>query len=288
MNKLVNACATCASTFDSITAPLSEKPLLPGRDLHCCGRSVCSRCLNQNKRYETYCPYCQITTEPSLLPQGLKDPPPYSTVDSRLPLSRNRADDELPAYSEHRPVQSPVEKSSSQPAEDVLHFVRPNDSLHSLGLAYGVPLNALRKTNSIYSDHLVQARKTILIPGEYYKGGVSLSAQPIEGEEEEARKNKLRRFQVATKVSEYVFQHDLASALILIVLTSIPPTLRYDVAQLYLKNADWILEAAIEAYREDEQWEKDHPLEAKQNMRKGKNSRDAGMRRFVGSSTTVR
>ncbi|PPJ49733.1 hypothetical protein CBER1_02861 [Cercospora berteroae] len=240
---MATACATCASRFDSPLDPVSEKPLLPGRDLDCCGRAICSRCLNQNKRYETYCPYCQITTEPSLLPQGLKDPPAYS--DDRLPPRRTVLDDEPPAYSEHQPVQPLLEKQNHKVAEDVLHFLTPNDSMSSLSLAYGVPIDALRKTNNVFADHLIQGRKTVLIPGEYYKGGVSLSPQPIESEEEELKKNKIRRWQVACKVAEY------------------------DVAQLYLKNAEWDLQAAIDAYRDDEQWEKDHPLEAKQ-QKKGK------------------
>lgn len=67
---------------------------------------------------------------------------------------------------------------------------------------------------------------------------------------------------------------------------SVPVSLRYDVALLYLKNADWNLDAAIDAYKEDEQWEKAHPLEA-QSQKKGKNAKDVGMRRFVGASTTV-
>jgi hypothetical protein len=49
------------------------------------------------------------------------------------------------------------------------------------------------------------ARRTVLIPGEYYKGGVSLSPRPVEGEEEEARKGKIRRWMVACKVAEWVF-----------------------------------------------------------------------------------
>lgn len=203
------SCATCAKSFDSPSKSLSEKPLLPGRYLYCCGRSICSRCLNQNKRYETYCPYCQITTEPSLLPQGLKDPPAYSsdddrpTASSRTRFDTDRDDDELPAYSSHSYTRPPPEKSSNdEPAPDVLHFLTPNDSIHSLSLAYGVPMNALRNTNSIYSDRLLQGRRTILIPGEYYKGGVSLSPRPIEGEEQEARKNKIRRWMVACKVIE--------------------------------------------------------------------------------------
>lgn len=263
---MVSACATCASRFDSPLDPLSEKPLLPGRDLDCCGRSICVRCLNQNKRYETYCPYCQISTQPSLLPQGLKDPPAYSSLDSRLPPSRTTDEDELPAYSEHQAVQAPPEKAShSDDAEDVLHFLTPNDTISSLSLAYGVPISALRKTNNVYADHLIQGRKTILIPGEHYKGGVSLSPQPLESEEEELKKNKLRRWQVACKVAEY------------------------DVALMYLKNADWDLDSAIDAYRDDDQWEKDHPLQAQEHAKKGKRSAGSvGRRRFLGSSSGSR
>ena len=72
------------------------------------------------------------------------------------------------------------------------------------------------------------------------------------------------------------------------MLTSVPPSLRYDVALLYLKNADWDLDAAIDAYREDEQWEKDHPLEAQQQATKGKSASSVGRRRFLGSSSSAR
>jgi hypothetical protein len=65
-------------------------------------------------------------------------------------------------------------------------------------------------------------------------------------------------------------------------------SLRYDVATLYLEQSDWDLEAAIEAYREDERWEKEHPLEAKSRTKKGKAAKDAGMRRFVGGSGSVK
>lgn len=202
---MAKACATCASAFDSPLDPVSEKPLLPGRELECCGRSICSRCLNANKRYESYCPYCQVSSQPSLLPQGLRDPPAYSSLNGSRPQpSRPPLDDEeLPAYSEHQAVQPPAEKPRhEQPTEDVLHFVKPDDSINALALAYGVPVNVLRKTNNIFSDHLIQGRKTILIPGEYYKGGVSLSPQPLEGEEEEIKKNKTRRWMMACKVAE--------------------------------------------------------------------------------------
>ncbi|KAI7552257.1 hypothetical protein KC331_g2012 [Hortaea werneckii] len=271
---MVHACATCASTFDHPFDPASEKPLLVGRDLPCCGRSICSRCLNQNKRYETYCPYCQITTDPSsLLPQGLRDPPAYDTAanEKKLPESeepnRHDPDDVLPAYSEHHTNPSPLPSEKHPPhhhdlpAQDVLHFVTPNDSIRSLSLAYQIPIPALRKSNNIYSDHLLQARRTVLIPGEYYKAGVSLSPRPVEGEEEEIRKGKVRRWMMGCKVAEY------------------------DVALLYLEQAAWDVQTAIEAYRDDEAWEAAHPLEADEKAKsKGKSAKSVGMRRFVGSS----
>lgn len=93
--------------------------------------------------------------------------------------------------------------SRAEDAEDVLHFLDPTqDTIPSLSLRYGVPHEALRRTNGLFADHLLAARRTVLIPGEYYKGGVSLSPRPVEGEEEEIRKAKVRKWMVACKVAE--------------------------------------------------------------------------------------
>lgn len=196
-----DACATCAQVYSTP----SEKPLFPGRTLPCCNRTICARCLNQNKRYETYCPYCQITTAPSSLPQGLRDPPAYSSLQQEQANGTSSLDasgeEELPPYDAGSYTGNKSDAKAA-PAEDVLHFVAPGDSMRSLALAYGVPIDALRKTNNIYSDHLVQARKTLLIPGEFYKAGVSLSPRPLESEEEEIKKNKVRRWMMACKVAE--------------------------------------------------------------------------------------
>jgi hypothetical protein len=109
-------------------------------------------------------------------------------------------------YSAHNTLHQPAEKPKAGLAEsapDVLHFVDPNnDTISSLSLRYGVPTEALRRTNGLFADHLLAARRTILIPGEYYKGGVSLSPRPLEGEEEEIRKGKVRKFMVGCKVAE--------------------------------------------------------------------------------------
>jgi hypothetical protein len=83
----------------------------------------------------------------------------------------------------------------------------------------------------------------VIIPRQYYKDGVSLSPRPIEGEEEEARKAKIRRWMVTCKVHEY------------------------DIALLYLEQADYDLQLAMEAYFADEEWERTHPAEA---ARRGK------------------
>jgi len=54
----------------------------------------------------------------------------------------------------------------------------------------------------------------------------------------------------------------------------------YDVALLYLQQVDYDLEAAIEAYKDDERWEKEHPMEASKG--KGKTGHNVGKRRFTG------
>lgn len=120
--------------------------------------------------------------------------------------------------------------------EDTLHFLDHNhDTITSLSLRYGVPAQALRRTNNLTSDHLLLARRTVLIPGEFYKGGVSLSPRPVEGEEEELRRSKIRRFMTSTKVSDY------------------------DIALLYLEQSGYDLQAAVDAYFADEAWEREHP-----------------------------
>lgn len=66
-------------------------------------------------------------------------------------------------------------------------------------------------------------------------------------------------------------------------MRSVAPRYRYDVALLYLQQADYDLEKAIEAYKADEQWEKDHPMQA---IKKGKSkaTQNIGKRRWFGGS----
>ncbi|CAF9928645.1 hypothetical protein IMSHALPRED_007713 [Imshaugia aleurites] len=186
-----------------------------------------------------------VSSGPSSLPQSLRDPPAYSPPPSPHPAHTTLASPpdskEPPAYSALDVSILPDRNSptsSEPPAEDVLHFLNPShDTLLSLSLRYGVPQDALRRKNGLFADHLLAARRTILIPGEFYKGGVSLSPEPMESEEEVIRKAKVRRFQTTCKVSEY------------------------DVALLYLQQSDYNFDLAVEAYLADEKWEKEHPME---------------------------
>ena len=147
-----------------------------------------------------------MSSVPSSLPQRLKEPPSYTSVSpSRL--------SEIPTAPP--PYVAPANGSSStdeksglaeseKPPNYTLHFLNhEHDSIASLSLRYGVPASALRRANNVHSDHLLLGRKTILIPGEFYKRGVSLSPQPIDGEEEELRKAKIRRFMTSCKIYDY-------------------------------------------------------------------------------------
>ncbi|KAG6112854.1 hypothetical protein E4U13_004092 [Claviceps humidiphila] len=158
---------------------------------------------------------------------ALTTPPPYSPT----------AQESFKPKDPEKQVSGPGGLEKDDGAEDdVLHFLNHDvDSVTSLSFRYGVPAAALRRANNLTSDHLLWGRRTICIPSKYYKGGLSLSPRPVDGEEEETRKNKIRRFMTACKVSDY------------------------DVAVLYLEQSHYDLGVSVEAYRGDEAWEREHP-----------------------------
>lgn len=139
----------------------------------------------------------------------------------------------------YRPADEKSKEADPRPP-DTLHFVHPTeDTIPSLSLRYNVPAHVLRAHNKLASDHLVPARRTLLIPGSHYPSGVSLRPRPVEGEEEEARKAKIRRWMVACKCVDY------------------------EVAELYLGQTGYDLGTAVERFLADEAWEKEHPMEGK-------------------------
>jgi hypothetical protein len=194
---LITECSICANSPTDLY--LDEKSGQPGvamRQFQCCRRTICPICLDKQPRFEEYCPYCQNTGS-LLKPSGESSMFSFNSL-IHEPSTK-------PSKNNQTQRREPQDPEKAEDAPDVLHFVDPaKDTVDLLSIRYGVPSAVLRKMNGIYADNLLAARKTVLISGEYYKGGVSLSPRPIEGEEMEIKKNKIRRFMVACKVAELV------------------------------------------------------------------------------------
>ncbi|KAG6007090.1 hypothetical protein E4U21_006352 [Claviceps maximensis] len=197
--------------------------------------------LPKNPRFSTYCPYCQISNSPTSLPQRLRDPPSYTLLPPSSTTTTAISTSTPPPYTTSGTRTEPLGTEKKQGfgdddgANDVLHFLNHDlDSITSLSFRYEVPATVLRRANHLTSDHLLGGRRTICIPGRYCKGGVSLSPRPVDGEAEERRKSKIRRFMTSCKVSDY------------------------DVAVLYLEQSDYDLRLSVEAYIGDEAWEREH------------------------------
>ncbi|RMZ78399.1 hypothetical protein DV738_g3917, partial [Chaetothyriales sp. CBS 135597] len=118
---------------------------------------------------------------------------------------------------------------------DVTHHLSAEDTIVSLSLMYRVPVSVLRQHNRLATDGLVAGRKTVAIPRSHYSGQ-ALSREP--DAEEEERKKTLRRWMVATKCAEY------------------------EVGVVYLRANGYSLDRAVDAYRGDEQWERENPIKA--------------------------
>lgn len=228
----IDTCCTCATLLTDTKVPYSEeseKPILFQRTLECCDRIICASCQYHNPRFQTYCPFCQISSGENSIPAtGLRLPPAYSGGEE----DRKRLKDDLPpAYA----TATMISTASNPPPQtkDTVHYLSRDDSIQSVSLAYQVPAPILRSHNGIFDDHLLAARKWILIPQTHYRGP-PLSTPP--DPEEEERKNKVRRWMVATKCPEY------------------------NIATLYLRDNNYDLNQAVDVYISDEQWDKDHPI----------------------------
>ncbi|KAM7215704.1 hypothetical protein V8F06_008898, partial [Rhypophila decipiens] len=269
-----------------------QRPLPDNRPLDCCGRVICGSCIHKNPRFDTYCPYCQTSsssTPASFTPREVvKEPPSYEDISSTKPPSPvgGPGNDEPPPYTteivaaettnpdtkllppsydlinadqKNKTSSSSSDQDEENEDEPILHFLNhPNDTIQSLSLRYSIPAQTLRSFNRLSSDHLLLARQTILIPrhqpnkSHQMKKMKSLSPAPVNSEEEQIRRNKIRRWMVTCKV------HD------------------YDVAVLYLEQAGYDIEAATEAYFADEAWERDHPFPATGQGNASSSSRETG------------
>lgn len=267
-SRAAEACCTCARLLPSPTtatiySPDTEKPrTIYDRRLPCCERIICAECIANNQRYETYCPFCQISTSAGALPkEGLREPPGYGTVAGS---SSKALDEKLKEDNAEPPSYEDVEKEEKgrDGEGDIIHHLLPTDTIPSLSLLYNLSPTLLRSHNKLTSDHLLHARNTIRIPRSAYSGP-SLSPKSHLSDEDIERRRTLRRFMVAAKVSDY------------------------DIAKLYLEDAGWEEGLAMERWREDAEWEREHPLEARQERvgEKVKGREGLWKRRFMGQSS---
>lgn len=235
-----------------------------------------------NSRFASYCPYCQIASDPSSnpLPQGLRDPPSYETATSTASVIKNV---KAPCTEQDQQQQQQQEGEGEEgaqpppyttttttnlqdtteppaPPADTLHFVHPaEDTIPTLSIRYGVPAHALRQHNRLASDHLLAARRAVLIPSPRTtpRGRVAAARGPVAGgEEEEAEEEarrlmSVRRWMVACRCADY------------------------GVAELYLGRGrggydDDDVDGAVGRFLDDERWEGEHPLHGVGGEGKGK------------------
>ena len=189
--------------------------------------------------------------------EGLREPPGYGSVAKEgvqvVDKKEGGEGEEPPSYDD-------LEREE-QDKEDVIHHLNhPQDTIQSLSLLYKISPSVIRAHNNLSSDHLLQARNYIRIPRSHYSGP-SLSPTSHLSDEELERRKKTRRFMIACKVADY------------------------DVAVLYLEEAGWDEDKATERWREDEVWEREHPLKDG-DKGKEKEREKVWKRRFMGKSSS--
>lgn len=164
----------------------------------CCRRFVCRPCVRATPRYGEYCVLCQLPlTEAPYWSDGngntlgAAQPPGYDDAMAAAPqYERGRYTSAVGDDGKHGVY------AEEKRAVGVQHYVRKEDTVTGLALAYGVDAKLIRKANSIYADHLLQAKAWVVIPG----ATVSLSTEPAADEEQKVR---LKKFMVQTRCADY-------------------------------------------------------------------------------------
>ena len=120
--------------------------------------------------------------------------------------------------------------NASQPD---IHYLRPNDTLSTLAITYGVSFRRLLDFNLLPFENMLYSRSSIRIPPESAKRSVS-TTMPGDAEAR-MRSVKLLRLMQTCKVKR-------------------------EVAEVYLDQAGWDLGLAMRKWEEDEVWEREHPM----------------------------
>jgi hypothetical protein len=89
-------------------------------------------------------------------------------------------------------------------------------------------------------------RQFVLIPGSHHPSGTSLSPHPLEDEEQQRKRGRVKRFMTTTKCTEW------------------------DVAGVYLEDEGWDVDRALERWFEDEAWERGRLTREKRQTNKSR------------------
>lgn len=198
--------------------------------------------------------------------------------------------DALPPYEPVASTSSPAPQPQPQPSEDRgqrstnIHYIQASETLHGIALSYGVSLSQLATLNQLppaaisTQPTLLHTRSFLLLPGDVK----SRAPDPLDSPEQAYRKQVLRRFQMTSKCADpsvaevYVsnaFQKKQKEAEFVTANRQARHTTDEDGDDLPRGGE---LEDALEAFRLDSKWEKDHahemPSSHQQNQRtkKGK------------------
>ncbi|KAI8591227.1 hypothetical protein BDZ88DRAFT_58524 [Geranomyces variabilis] len=159
----------------------------------------------------------------------------------------------LPAYDDHEHGDSDASALASSDDKKsraavsppdttmVTHYVLETDTLPGLSLKYNVPIDAIRRANSLFSDTTLPARSKLFIPSPSSSSS-SLSPTPPATDE---RKRLVKRFQLVAKCIDA------------------------DEAWSYMRQNEFMLEQALEQWWADVKWERENGAAAAAAARRG-------------------
>ena len=142
----------------------------------------------------------------------------------------------------HAGPSPPATGRTRRPSERNTHYLRPEDTIYSLALAYGTSAKRLLAFNRMTDRALLHSRASIDVPPECPRPSISATRPGDEAARQ--RTAKLLRLMQTHKV-------------------------RREVAEVYLDQAGGDLARALEKWEADERWERAHPMGRREGAQGG-------------------
>ncbi|KAK3295977.1 uncharacterized protein B0H64DRAFT_460826 [Chaetomium fimeti] len=293
------ACCTCASLLAAVprVSSSSEKPLPDDRQLDCCGRTICGACIHRNRRFLTYCPYCQ-TSNQSFPSSRLRapprqgrtedeseteavtesEPPPYSAIAQTINLKANTTKPPTPPppysspFSGPQPGRNPnqprqekeekEEATEAQPRYTIHHLRHPPhpspDSLTSLSLRYGIPAHILRQHNSLPNDaDYLLAARHTLLIPTAYINTPSATTSTSTNPHSDTGSTGTTDPSLSPRPVEDAAERERKVLIRRFMVACKEPD--YDAAVVYLEESGYDVDEAVARHRADAAWERANP-----------------------------